>query len=126
MPTTPPQMMPKTHPLDREWLVEDPMELMLTTVRGDGALMLRCLIEEFAWMGYGPHELLDLFSDPEYPVLGRLLAQFGRGRVIAEIETCLEGLAGVRVSATVDETPDPDLMAHDDEDGLLQLTLRRR
>ena len=122
-----PPLVPKVHPLDRELLADDPMELMANIVSGDPALMLRCMIDEYVWMGWDADELFGLFRSPEYPALRSLLDHFGEARVRAEIEEMLQGMAGVRVTAIVDETPDPDLIEdHSDEGELIQLSLRRR
>lgn len=121
------KLVPKVHPLDRELLADDPMELMASLVHGDPALMLRCMIEEYLWMGWNVDELFGLFQSSEYPVLQSLLTQFGAARVRDEIEALAFGMGGVRVTAVVDETPDPDLVEdHDDDGELIQLSLRRR
>ncbi len=119
-------MVPKVHPLDREMFPEDPMELMTNVVNGDPALMLRCMIDEYLWMGWSREDLLSLFRNDEFPVLKQLYDHFGEARVMAEIDELIASMAGVRVTAVVDETPDPDLIEADDDMGLIQLSLRRR
>ena len=42
------QVGPKIHPLDREMLPEDPLEMQAFEVPGDTELMFRIVIEEFA------------------------------------------------------------------------------
>lgn len=45
----------------------DPLELRGTSVPGgDPEFLARCLVEEFAGMGHGPDEILELFRRPEY------------------------------------------------------------
>ena len=43
---------PKVHPLDREMLPEDPLEMQAFEVPGDTELMFRIVVEEFARMGW--------------------------------------------------------------------------
>lgn len=117
----------KVHPLDRELLPEDPMELMGTTVMGDPGYMLQCVISEYAWMGWSADQLMGLFRSPEYPALQDLLAYFGEARVRQLINTLLDDLRGLTISATVDETPDPDLVEeHEHEPERIQLMVRHR
>jgi hypothetical protein len=119
------QFVPKVHPLDRELLADDPMELTATPVMGDPEYMLQCMIEEYVWMGWSAEDLFGLFQSPHYPVLQDLLRTFGEQRVRREIEQFAQNLGGVTFSATVDETPEPD--ADDNhEPELIQLTVRRR
>ena len=43
---------PKVHPLDRDMLPEDPLEMLAFEVPGDTELMFRIVIEEFARMSW--------------------------------------------------------------------------
>ena len=45
----------------------DPLELRGTAVPGgEPEYLARCLIEEFAGLGHGPAQILELFRQPEY------------------------------------------------------------
>jgi hypothetical protein len=63
------QIGPKTHPLDREMLPEDPLELQAFEVPGDVDLMFRIVIEEFARMGWTSSQIVELARDPFYQAL---------------------------------------------------------
>jgi hypothetical protein len=77
---------PKVHPLSRPVEFDDPMELMANPVEGDPYVMLDCIVEEFAWMGYTTEEILALFDNPEYPVLNQLARFFGKEEVCRRVE----------------------------------------
>ncbi len=117
---------PKVHPLEREMFPEDPMELMANAAMGDPGYMLQCMVEEYLWMGWPPEQLFGLFEDPQYPMLQDLLQRFGSEQVRRAIDELDRQMGGIRVTAIVDETPDPDLIEEDDDMGLIQLSLRRR
>jgi hypothetical protein len=60
---------PKTHPLDREMLPEDPLELQGFEVPGDAEVMFRIVIEEFARMGWDSAAIVELARNPFYQAL---------------------------------------------------------
>jgi hypothetical protein len=107
--------------MTRQVEADDPMELVATPVGGDPEWMLRCLVQEFAWMGWGEADLLGLFHDPEYPVLNQLREYFGDEEVAARVRETLAASGVLRVRAVVDETPEPE----DDEPELIQLSTRK-
>lgn len=72
---------PKVHPLERDVEPEDPMELIAEPVVGDPDVMLECILQEFAWMGWNESQLLALFHHPGYPVLQELCRAFGEEEV---------------------------------------------
>jgi hypothetical protein len=81
---------PKTHPLDREMLPEDPLELQAFEVPGDVELMFRIVVEEFARMGWSSARIVELARDPFYQALHGLWrlhgeAEFQRrvGQIVA-------------------------------------------
>jgi hypothetical protein len=122
MSTSSERWVPKVHPLARAVAPEDPMELVATPVQGDPEVMLECLVQEFAWMGWGPDELLGLFHNPMYPVLNQLREHYGDEAVRQRVQALL-GRSGVfRFQETIALDPEPA-----DEDGpeLIQLSLRR-
>src|SRR5262245_41495249 len=101
-------LVPKVHPLTRAVEPEDPMELVANPVVGDPEVMLECIAQEYAWMGWDAGQLLGLFRSPNYPVLNQLLAHFGEDGVRHRVEAVL-GRSGVfRFVETVVDEPDPD------------------
>lgn len=114
---------PKVHPLTRPAEAEDPMEVVANPVPGDPDYMLDCMVEELAWAGLGMDEVLALFDDPGYPVLNQLLEHFGRDAVYDRVWELFAVRNAFRVTAVVEETPDPDLES-DDGPELIQLTVR--
>ena len=106
---------PKIHPLERDLAPEDPLELIAEPVIGDPDVMLQCMVQEFAWLGWEVEPLLALFHSPMYPVLNQLRDYFGD----AEIQTRVRAIVregGIRVTETITEDPDERL-----EDELVQL-----
>jgi hypothetical protein len=126
VPATTEEFVPKVHPLTREVEADDPLEVIAKPVAGgDPACMLRCVLEEYAWMGWGEDQLLALFRSPEYPVLNQLLAHFGEPAVREQIADLLGEAGAPLYQATVCETePEPDEDHHEPE--LIQLTVRAR
>jgi hypothetical protein len=116
-------MVPKVHPATRDVESDDPLELVAEPVQGDPDVMIQCLVQEFAWMGWDVDQLLGLFHSPDYPVLNQLLAFYGEAEVRRRVGAILGGLGVFRVSETIDDDPDPD-----DDDGpeLIQLSVRSR
>jgi hypothetical protein len=98
---------PKVHPLARDAAEEDPLELMAEPVPGgDPALMLQCMLEEFAWMGWNRAQLLSLFHNPGYPMLCELRAFYGDAHVEREVDALLARQGGVlRFRETIVEEP---------------------
>jgi len=117
-----PQWVPKVHPLDREAQPDDPMELMAQPVHGDPVVMLECILQEFAWMGWSRDQLLGLFRNPGYPVLCQLREYFGDNEVQRRVDLLLSRWGGLRFTA-VEAAPDPALDEHRE---LVQLELPSR
>jgi hypothetical protein len=115
-------LIPKIHPLTRPVEPEDPLELVATPVQGDPDFMLQCLVEEFAWMGWGADELMALFRSPEYPVLNQLLQHYGEGKIRERVEGLLGRSGALRFRAVVDDEPEPD---EDEPPALIQLSVAR-
>jgi hypothetical protein len=113
---------PKVHPLTREVEPDDPMELVANPVQGDPEVMLQCLVQEFAWMGWDADQLLQLFHSPEYPVLNQLLAHYGPEQVRRRVESLLAETGVFRFQARVEEAPELD---EDDEPDLIQISTER-
>jgi hypothetical protein len=116
-------LVPKVHPLDRAVEADDPLELMAEPVPGDPAVMLECLLQEFAGLGEDADDLLAMFRSPAYPLLNMLLAHYGEAELRRRV-TDLLGRSGVfRVRETMAEDPDSE---DDGDDGpeLIQLGVR--
>lgn len=112
---------PKVHPLTRDVELEDPLELIATPVQGDPDVMVECIVQEFAWMGWDTEQLMNLFTSPAYPVLNQLLAYYGEAEIRRRIEAFLGRVGGViRFRETIAPDPEPEA----DEPELIQLTIR--
>jgi hypothetical protein len=122
MSTAPSDFVPKVHPATRPVESEDPMELVATPAPGDPGVMLECIVQEFAGMGWDAAQLLALFRSPAYPVLNQLLAYYGEEAVSAKVRELLGRWGVFRVRETIADDPEPDA---DDEPELIQLTVRQ-
>jgi hypothetical protein len=98
-----PQFVPKVHPLERGSEPEDPLELMGEVVPGDPLIMLDCMLQEFAWMGYDAAALYSLFSNPGYPVLCALREEFGDAAVRARIQALMSDWGRLQFRETLVE-----------------------
>lgn len=98
---------PKIHPLERDASDEDPFELHAEPVAGDPAVMLECMLQEFAWMGWDREELLALFHHPGYPVLCQLREHFGEDEVRRQVDSLLGRWGTLRFRETIAE-PDEE------------------
>lgn len=99
---------PKVHPLDRVAEADDPFELMAEPAVGDPGVMLDCMLEEFAWMGWNASQLESLFYHPGYPVLGALRDHFGDDEIRNRIQALL-ARTGVLSFREVIEEPEEDI-----------------
>lgn len=92
MTDTTPTAAPKIHPVTREILPDDPMEMTGVQVPGDPDLMLRLLVEEYARIGWDVPAIMQLARDPNYQAFYGLLRLFGehelRRRVGEVISRC--------------------------------------
>ena len=109
------QWVPKIHPLSRDATAEDPFELMAEPVAGDPQFMLECLLEEFLWMGWNAEQLVALFHDPGYPVLGQLREHFGDEAIRQQVEAFVARTGVLQFSETIveDEEIEPELVQID-------------
>ncbi len=106
---------PKVHPATRAVEAEDPMTLNATAVTGDPEVMLRCVVQEYAWMGWDAAEIFALFRDPGYPVLNALLDCYGEEGLRERVWATLGQTGVFHYQTTVCEEPDvepevPDLI----------------
>ena len=112
---------PKVHPLSRQVEPEDPMELVATPAPGDPGVMLECVVQEFAWMGWDAEQLLALFHSPAYPVLNQLLEHYGEAEVRRRVEGLLARSGVFRVHETIADDPEPE----GEEPELIQVSVGR-
>lgn len=96
-----PQWVEKIHPLSRQAEAEDPLELMAQPAVGDPDVMLECILQEFAWMGWNTEQLLALFHHPGYPVLMQLREFYGDDEVRRRVERLAQGWGQLRFRETI-------------------------
>lgn len=98
----------KVHPLERDVEPDDPLELLGECVPGDPSVMLDCILQEFAWMGCGPSQLLAMFSHPGYPVLCQLRELLGDDEIRRRVKLLVDQGGVMQFQATVtEEEEDP-------------------
>jgi hypothetical protein len=97
----------KLHPATRAMEIEDPLEMLATPVPGDPEVMLQCLIQEYASMGWNGGQIFQLFSDPAYPALHSLLHAYGEAAIRERIATLLGQTGVFRCEGIVVEEPEP-------------------
>jgi hypothetical protein len=107
MSSDPERFVPKVHPVTRPVEPDDPFDLNATLVPGDVELMFRSVVQEYAWMGWGPELILGLFRDPFYPALHGLWEVLGENETRARIDAVLARTGVIHFHATVHET-EPD------------------
>src|SRR5262245_60290251 len=98
---------PKGDPRARGAEQDDPFELYATPVNGDPEVMLRCLVQEYAWMGWDAEAIFGLFHSPDYPALNGLLEVYGQSAVRSRIDAILTETGVFRFEGYVREDPDP-------------------
>jgi hypothetical protein len=107
---------PKVHPLSRPAEADDPFTLNATAVSGDPEVMLECLVQDYAWMGWNTEQVFGLFRNPGYPALNALLGYYGEDGIHRRVEGVLKRMGVFRISGTVVDGPDDE-----DEPELIQL-----
>jgi hypothetical protein len=106
---------PKVHPANRPVEPEDPMTLHATAGPGDPEIMLQCLAQEYAWMGWNAGQILQLFRDPFYPALNDLLRRYGEDGIRERLVGVLDSMGIFCCQATVNDESgsaeaEPDLI----------------
>ena len=81
--------MPLPDPMDKPLESDDPMLLRGQPVTGDPQVMLECLVEEFASMGWDADRIEKLFDMPFFRATHGLAEHFGRDGVRSRIEATL-------------------------------------
>jgi hypothetical protein len=108
MPVSSERWAPKVHPATRAVEAEDPMELHATAAPGDPEVLLRCLVQEYAWMGWGVEQILGLFRDPFYPALNELLRAYGEAGIRERVTALLGRMGVLRFHAVEAPPPGPE------------------
>src|SRR5947209_8772484 len=80
------RFVPKVHPASREVMPEDPMTLCASPVAGDPDVLIRAVVQEYAWMGWDAGQIAALFRDPSYPMLYGLRHALGEAGVRERID----------------------------------------
>lgn len=93
----------KVHPLSRQATEEDPLELMAQPAVGDPDVMFECILQEFAWMGWGVEQLWSLFHHPAYPVLTQLRDFFGDAETRRRVEAFAASWGQLKFRETIVE-----------------------
>lgn len=103
----PARRVPKVHPATRPVEPEDPMMLTATATAGDPQVMLRCLVQEYAWMGWNTDQILSLFHNPFYPVLCAMREACGENEIRQRVDAVVRETGVFRFQATVHEPVPP-------------------
>lgn len=101
---------PKVHPATREVLPEDPLTLHASAVPGDPAIMVKCIIQEYASIGWSGEQILALFRDPFFPALHAHWQALGNDRLRAQIGAILARSGVMRFTGTIHDEPEPELV----------------
>jgi hypothetical protein len=97
------RFVPKLHPATREVLPDDPMTLCATPVAGDPDLLVRAVVQDYAWMGWNADQIAALFRDPFYPLLHGLWRVLGEVGVRDRIDAVFRHYGVYRFRSTVHE-----------------------
>ena len=62
------------------------MDLHVTMAEGDPDLLLRSVVQEYAWIGWDADQIAALFGDPFYPLLYGLRQALGEAGVRQRID----------------------------------------
>jgi hypothetical protein len=100
------RFVPKVHPLSRAAGPDDPLTLNATAVAGDPDVLIRALVQEYAWMGWDAGQVAALFHDPFYPMLHGLLEALGEAGIRERIDAVFDRGGVFRFRARVYEAPD--------------------
>jgi len=87
----------KVHPLDREMLPDDPLEMQAFEVPGDTDLMFGIVVEELARMGCDKAAIVALARNPFYSALHGLWRLYGEEEFNARVSQVLSRVGVVRV-----------------------------
>ena len=85
---------------------DDPMEMKAAVISGDERLMMVCLIEEFAHLGWGAKKISKIFSEPFFLASHGLEKRFGEQAVLECIEHTLARCGVFHFEMKESATPD--------------------
>ena len=95
-----------THGCAKEAEPSDPLDLVGTRVPGgDLAFLARCFIEEYAAMGYGSDQILEMFRQPQYVAIHPVYRSQGEEAVRGLIREVLADCGVLQVSGLIREEP---------------------
>ena len=86
----------------KEMESDDPMELVRERIPGETRFLARCIVEEFAQIGYGAEDLFTLFREPVYPMLNGILRGEGETFVRNLIGEVLDQCGTLRVKTQIE------------------------
>ncbi|MAF66950.1 MAG: hypothetical protein CMJ84_15005 [Planctomycetes bacterium] len=89
------------HPKDRPAEPADPLKMMAGGVAGDPGLMLDCMVEEYARIGFGEAQILELFESQEFLATHGLRNLFGSDGTRDRVREVLSRCGVMRVTTTV-------------------------
>jgi hypothetical protein len=116
------RFVPKVHPATRPVEPDDPLTLHATAVAGDPEVMLHCLAQEYAWMGWNAEDILRLFRDPFYPALHSLWCLYGEAGLRERLTAVLRQTGILRLDETLRDEPEQA----EEEPELIQLGIQPR
>ncbi len=111
------RFVPKVHPASRPAEAEDPLAFEAIALEGDPELMLRCVVEEYAWMGWDAESILVLFRDPFYPALRQLWDRYGEAPLRQRIAELIGQTGVFHFQVSIREEAEPE----EEEPELLEL-----
>ena len=102
------------HPAMRPAEPDHPMALLAEPSEGDPALMLDCLVEEYAHLGYSGQEILQFFQNPFFQAAHGLREFFGEAELKRRIEEIIARCGIMYVSVNVLEESAQEMTAADE------------
>ena len=108
MNSEPPRFVPKVHPATRPAEADDPLSLHAISLEGDPERMLHCVVQEYAWMGWGGEQILNLFRDPFYPALRELWDRYGEANLRERIAALIQQTGVFHFRVTIREELEPE------------------
>ena len=95
---------PKIHPATREILPDDPLQMHGIEVPGDADLMLRLLVEEYARIGWGGEQIMQLARDDKRKRDRELQKLYGEQRMVRRVSEILSRCGVIRVNTQEKQT----------------------
>ena len=108
MNSEPSRFVPKVHPATRPAEADDPLSLHAVSLEGDPEQMLHCVVQEYAWMGWGGEQILNLFRDPFYPALRELWDRYGEANLRERIAALIQQTGVFHFRVTIREELEPE------------------